>query len=315
MKNNALRILFLIFLILISFALLENLKEENYDSRLSSIPSELAFIECNSAYTLNESFFNKDQTLVLGVRFIYFANESNQNLDEERLKQRLIRLNQNFNESKAGIRFNLVDHINVLGTPSDDHSNIGLPSFDHVDRFDMTDFNIYNYYLANERTIDVYIFHEPGYTEFAGQASSIPGTYMCIREDFFFSQISTLEHEIGHLLGLYHTHSYSPTIGYDAVHGDKVCDTPYFISMLNKIGSGCDYTGKNYGLKDEEIETIKLNYMSYSMPCRSTFTEGQVMRMRWIIEQSLDLRNTLLFTSQHNKTYELLKEFLEEENE
>ena len=83
---------------------------------------------------------------------------------------------------------------------------------------------------------------------------------------------TTLPHEMGHYLTLYHTfHNGASSCDYVesncCTQGDRVCDTPIQTSSANACSSVCD--------------SDPANYMDYtSQTCKTLFTEGQIERMR-----------------------------------
>ena len=83
---------------------------------------------------------------------------------------------------------------------------------------------------------------------------------------------TTLAHEAGHYLSLYHTFNNGPS-SCDYVEsncctaGDRVCDTPVQTSSANGCNSVCDSNPANY-----------MDYTAQS--CKTMFTEGQIERMR-----------------------------------
>ena len=83
---------------------------------------------------------------------------------------------------------------------------------------------------------------------------------------------TTLPHEMGHYLTLYHTfHNGASSCDYVesncCAQGDRVCDTPLQSSSANGCQSVCD--------------SDPANYMDYtSQTCKTLFTEGQIERMR-----------------------------------
>ncbi len=114
----------------------------------------------------------------------------------------------------------------------------------------------------------------------------IPSTSLAVAYTHILS--STMSHEIGHGLNLYHTHGFFPSPGncnelIDGSNcetcGDLVCDTPAD-PMLNCLSNptvsypDCEYTGGGGYNPDAE------NIMSYSCTdCRIHFTDGQGVRM------------------------------------
>ena len=83
---------------------------------------------------------------------------------------------------------------------------------------------------------------------------------------------TTLPHEMGHYLTLYHTFNNSaPNCDYMesncCTNGDRVCDTP----PQTNSGQGCQSV----------CDSDPANYMDYtSQTCKTLFTEGQIERMR-----------------------------------
>ncbi len=121
-------------------------------------------------------------------------------------------------------------------------------------------------------------------------------------------------HEIGHCLGLFHTHQGSecpPTIDteyapyYDSFSvlvpgancetaGDMICDTPAEPRCYSLVGSNCqfsnptpilDYVGNPYIDPDN---VLGKNIMSYNI-CRTEFTPDQVKRIRDILADDMIL--------------------------
>lgn len=250
--------------------------------------SPMMYTECASQYMINEMYFKDSDTLSFDVRFVYFSDRDS--LSE---KNALIRLGiTNHYYSQARIKFNLVEVLNVKGNPKDELGN----QFGPDDIFDIERFHEYSAYYNRYRVINIYIFDRNTKSRFAGVAGGIPSTYLAVRADYFFNPVvRTLEHELGHCLGLYHTHQKPDANGgYTIESGDFVCDTPAGLDYLvEQVDSECEFEQRT-NLTTEEVEVLVKNIMSYSrMGCRQEFTDGQIKRMRWTIEQSQDLRNCL----------------------
>jgi hypothetical protein len=104
---------------------------------------------------------------------------------------------------------------------------------------------------------------------------------------------NTLIHEIGHCLGLKHTHQGS---GNGYTEGDEVCDTPEIGNISGLIDANCSYKGRPLALSEEEAKIIIDNYMSYvNKLCRKEFTKDQIDKMRFNISKEPLLRNVLIF--------------------
>jgi hypothetical protein len=143
-----------------------------------------------------------------------------------------------------------------------------------------------------------------------GICYEVPGTRVSIVASAINSlaNLSTLPHEIGHALGLYHT--FEKTFGEEKISrgaqiecvncsfaGDLLCDTPADphsdkYDTDNYINSNCEYYGSTSQFCDGEELLYKMdptNIMAYGRrPCRDHFTLGQGGRMRDVLVGTLD---------------------------
>ena len=163
------------------------------------------------------------------------------------------------------------------------------------------DFNdlVDNYSHGN--AIDIFIVPDENF--FSGaQANYIPGNAIVITKDVV-NDGSTLAHEIGHCLGLYHTHQKTAdgaifggwTCDENingsncATCGDLVCDTPADPNLDINSDGNCNYTGPI------GYTPLINNIMSYSKPyCRSVITAGQGARILEVIPNSSGLPQRLI---------------------
>lgn len=102
---------------------------------------------------------------------------------------------------------------------------------------------------------------------------------------------STIAHEIGHYLGLYHTHD--NRFGYELVDqsncevaGDLICDTPADPKLsTSSVNPSCSYIGTEVDSSGNFYQPNPEMLMSYSRKaCRSKFTEEQGIVMRNVFD-------------------------------
>ena len=102
---------------------------------------------------------------------------------------------------------------------------------------------------------------------------------------------STLIHEMGHYLGLFHTFEGGCANNDCSIDGDAVCDTPPQIKRRAKCdGSSNSCSTDTLSGFSTDQNDIPYNHMDYS-GCRHDFTQGQKVRMRFMIS---NVRNSLL---------------------
>ncbi len=107
-------------------------------------------------------------------------------------------------------------------------------------------------------------------------------------------------HEMGHYLGLYHTHGKTNTGTSDELvngsncltAGDDVCDTPADPNLSGGVSTNCTYIGTAQDLNNQFYVPSVANHMSYApKACRTLFSVGQMNRMAYT---TLHDRNNLV---------------------
>lgn len=150
--------------------------------------------------------------------------------------------------------------------------------------------NVLNIYLLPND-----VAASPGYFQWGGVAQTIPGNALAVSYSNITLTKTTLSHEIGHCLGLFHTHHGSILNPEGACFentnesncttcGDFICDTPsdpYLNTAGYVNGSTCLYTGP------APYTPLVNNIMSYApYNCITTFTQGQFTRMEQFLSTS-----------------------------
>ena len=164
-------------------------------------------------------------------------------------------------------------------------------------------FNVDNHCNA----IDIYILGTSTSFDGAGMAPSIPSKAYIVKGSYY--NTSTLPHEMGHCLGLYHTHHGTINEGGDDVNqcselvngsnsstcGDYITDTPADPSEWSV--NSCTYTGTGVDKNGQAYNPSTSNLMSYAFkPCRTNFSDIQIQRIIDFINNTQILQNTLFST-------------------
>ena len=101
---------------------------------------------------------------------------------------------------------------------------------------------------------------------------------------------TTLAHQMGHFLNLYHTHE--TAFGNELVirsncstAGDKCCDTEADPGLAGLVDNLCVYTGKLKDTSGNFFQPKPKNMMSFSSDeCRCDFSRTQFLRMIYTLQ-------------------------------
>lgn len=280
--------------------------------------------EDEDAYKLTEVFFKNKETLTFRLNIVLFTNGECE-IDSSFFPQRIEYINNFFKNSDTGIQFEL-RALSVIKTAPKFTYGI-IPFIERVeainnrgkkfnelrDSFKLEHFKFWNTVYGVQDAINMYVFSEP-IGVLAGQAGGYGIPFLGVNINFMSPNYNSDIHELGHVFGLYHTHTFDNTSGLNSYTGDKVCDTPTSPNLLGLVNPNCDLypnflnKANEYELDEpsimvsrlktmpkESLETIIHNIMGYSYgECRDEFTEQQIKRMRKTIETSIDLRRCVI---------------------
>jgi hypothetical protein len=151
--------------------------------------------------------------------------------------------------------------------------------------------NIINLYLVTALT-DSLGMDASGYT----YMPSTKKDYVFIRKSSLGG--SSLAHQIGHFLNLYHTHE--TIFGNELVNrssncstaGDKCCDTEADPNLAGLVDNTCVYTGKLKDSNGSYFQPKPKNIMSFGdESCRCSFSRSQFLRIIYALQNvKKDLR-------------------------
>ncbi len=152
--------------------------------------------------------------------------------------------------------------------------------------------------------INIYVLGTSTNWGAAGMAQSIPSTAYIVHGNYY--NTSSLPHEMGHCLGLYHTHHGTVTeTGGDinqcselvngsnsTTCGDYISDTRADPNVWSS--NSCNYSGTLTDVNGQFYNPDPSNLMSYSYkPCRNLFTPLQSDRMNNFILNTQILQNVI----------------------
>jgi len=140
--------------------------------------------------------------------------------------------------------------------------------------------NTINLFFVNDLSLDL-TSNACGYTFYPVQNTDA----IILRGGCCIGNTSSLIHEMGHFLGLYHTHE--KVFGEEKSDGsncfksgDLICDTPADPGLnADLVNNNCEYTAKKTSRKNEFHPDLS-NFMAYGRnECRNNFTKDQYNKM------------------------------------
>ena len=259
-----------------------------------------------------QDIVNHEEIIKHRIRYHYFTNEKVDTFTNDFFDARTDVLNCNLKDSRR--EFILTEVIKYDKTPEsyekarkviEGLENI-QPRPDLRNRFIIEHFAFWGKLFETPDAIDIFVYDNID-SGFAGVAMAIQSKIIAVRWDYMDplyvldtkEERNTLEHEILHALGLYHTHheyAKQQKNGFDRKSGDRVCDTPItkedLYSYFQEDGSLLVGAFPPDMPKVCIINSTK-NYMSYTKGwMRSIVTIDQVRQMDDALESNFDLRAT-----------------------
>ncbi|WP_167332545.1 M43 family zinc metalloprotease [Bacteroides timonensis] len=240
-------------------------------------PPPTWFFEAETRNINNMRFYN----LYVFIHVVRYSSGSG--LDKEIVSSTII---NNLNRDYADTSFSF----SLLGSEYIDNDDLNrLPSFLITPLFSQN---------RHSNAIDIYVVSVGRDFNAAGQAQSIPSTACIIKGNYY--KESTVAHEVGHCLGLYHTH-HGTSVGESGsgtcaelvdgsnstTCGDYISDTPADPNIWN----GCTYIGNITDAHGDSYSPSSSNLMSYAgKSCRTQFTLVQNQRMVNTLEHNYVLQ-------------------------
>lgn len=183
--------------------------------------------------------------------------------------------------------------------------------------------NYWAYKYENPEALNINIFNSKNIQE-AATSMGVPATIIKLNLYKAIDPVlMTIGHELGHSLGLSHTHEYDVSkFGFSYETGDFINDLPKTPPLTNLVSKDCELK-EDFEEVRRHLESLEMyktnspiylrylgkykklvlnNIMSYTYkPCRDTLTEEQNALIKFTLKTNRDLRNT--FTNFNRDNY------------
>lgn len=236
-----------------------------------------AVVDCEDSYPVSGMYFDNTNELTFQLRVVKIASDSSVRVTKQDTDQ-------------VAMGVDIANSVYKEGNISFTYDSI-LLLVDTLFGGDMGDMHLIARRYNEPNVINFYIFDKYDRFDHHGASGGAPSMYFAVRSSSVGTTV--VGHELGHCLGLHHTHNFDSSFdGYNILTGDLVCDTPKS-DMIYDYVDDCEYTGKS--MDEDKAEIIVCNIMSYApLDCRTCITKGQANRIRFIVDQSMDLRSALI---------------------